>query len=362
MENGLLFEPYRMGSITLPNRIIMAPLTRGRAEADGTPNELMARYYRQRAEAGLIVSEATAVSRGGVGWLGAPGIYTDSHVASWRTVTDAVHEAGGRIFLQLWHMGRASHPDFLDGELPVAPSAIAADEWTHTPLGKKHCVTPRPLEPDEIPGIVTDYAAAAVRAREAGFDGVEIHGANGYLIDQFLRDGSNRRTDAYGGSVANRARFLLEVTEAVCTAWSPDRVGVRLSPTGPYNDMHDSDPPATFGYAVEALNRFNLAYLHLMEPLPGHPLAGTHERISPMLRTLYKGTLMINGGFDAQLATAAIERREADLVAFGMLFLANPDLVRRFRTGAPLNAPDYATLYTPGPKGYIDYPTIDGAV
>ena len=359
MNEKILFEPYPLKTMTLPNRMVMAPLTRGRAEADGTPNDLMARYYRQRAEAGLIVSEATAISRGGVGWLGAPGIYTDAHVAGWRKVTEAVHEAGGRIFLQLWHMGRASHPDFLDGELPVAPSAVAADEWSHTPLGKKRYVVPRALELDEIPGIVNDYAAAAVRARDAGFDGVEIHGANGYLIDQFLRDGSNRRTDAYGGCVANRARFLLEVTEAVCSAWSPDRVGVRLSPTGGYNDMRDSDPPATFGHAADALNRFNLAYLHLMEALPGHPLAGTHERISPMLRTIYRGTLIINGGFDAQLATAALERGEADLVAFGMLFLANPDLVRRFREGAPLNAPDYATLYTPGPRGYVDYPALE---
>jgi len=359
MNESVLFEPYPLKTLTLPNRMVMAPLTRGRAEADGTPNDLMARYYRQRAEAGLIVSEATAISRGGVGWLGAPGIYTDAHVAGWRKVTEAVHEAGGRIFLQLWHMGRASHPDFLDGELPVAPSAVAADEWSHTPLGKKRYVVPRALELDEIPGIVNDYAAAAERARDAGFDGVEIHGANGYLIDQFLRDGSNRRTDAYGGSVANRARFLLEVTEAVCGAWSPDRVGVRLSPTGGYNDMHDSDPPATFIYAADALSRFNLAYLHLMEALPGHPLAGTHERISPMLRTIYRGTLIINGGFDAQLAAAALARGEADLVAFGMLFLANPDLVRRFREGAPLNTPDYATLYTPGPQGYVDYPTLE---
>ncbi|MCU0574242.1 MAG: alkene reductase [Syntrophobacteraceae bacterium] len=359
MKENILFEPYPLKTMTLRNRMVMAPLTRGRAEADGTPNDLMARYYRQRTEAGLIVSEATAISRGGVGWLGAPGIYTDAHVAGWRKVTEAVHEAGGRIFLQLWHMGRASHPDFLDGELPVAPSAVAADEWSRTPLGKKRYVVPRALELDEIPGIVNEYAAAAERARDAGFDGVEIHGANGYLIDQFLRDGSNRRTDAYGGSVANRARFLLEVTEAVCGAWSPDRVGVRLSPTGGYNDMRDGDPPATFGYAAEALNSFGLAYLHLMEALPGHPLAGTHERISPMLRTIYQGALIINGGFDAQLATAALARGEADLVAFGMLFLANPDLVRRFREGAPLNAPDYATLYTPGPQGYADYPALE---
>ncbi|MCU0588022.1 MAG: alkene reductase [Syntrophobacteraceae bacterium] len=359
MEQDKLLQPYDLGPLALPNRMVMAPMTRGRAGVDGTPNDLMARYYRQRAGAGLIVTEATAVSRGGVGWLGAPGIYTGSHVAGWRQVTLAVHEAGGRIFLQLWHMGRASHPDFLQGDLPVAPSAVAAEGFSHTPLGKKPYVVPRAMESAEIPVIVGDYAAAAAKAREAGFDGVEIHGANGYLIDQFLRDGSNHRTDAYGGSIANRARFLLEVTEAVCGAWSPDRVGVRLSPTGVYNDMSDSDPPATFGHAAEALSRLGLAYLHLMEPLPGHPMAGTRERISPMLRKVYGGTLIINGGFDAQLASAAIERGEADLVAFGMPFLANPDLVRRTRQGAPLNAPDYATLYTPGPEGYVDYPSLE---
>lgn len=359
MGDGILFQPFRLASITLPNRMVMAPMTRGRAEPDGTPNDLMVGYYKQRAEAGLIISEATPVSRSAVGWVGAPGIYTDAHADGWKRVTHAVHAAGGRIFLQLWHMGRTSHPDFLDGERPVGPSALAAEGFSHTPLGKKPYVTPRALDPKEIPRLVSDFAAAAVRAREAGFDGVEIHGANGYLIDQFLRDGSNHRTDAYGGTAADRARFLLEVTEAVCAAWSPDRVGVRLSPTGVYNDMRDSDPLATFSCAVEALNPFGLAYLHLMEPLPGHPLAGTHERISPQLRRIFKGALVINGGFDAELASAAIRNGQADLVAFGLPFLANPDLVRRFRTGAPLNAPDYETLYTPGPKGYMDYPLLD---
>jgi N-ethylmaleimide reductase len=220
-------------------------------------------------------------------------------------------------------------------------------------------VTPRALNADEIPGLVRDYAAAARRAKDAGFDGVEIHGANGYLIDQFLRDGTNQRNDDYGGSVPKRARFLLEVTEAVCAAWSSDRVGVRLSPTGVYNDMQDSDPLATFGYAVERLSPFHLAYLHLMEPLPGHPLAGPGERISPQLRRLFEGTLIICGGFNGQLGAAAILNGEADLVAFGLPFLANPDLVRRFQQGASLNEPDFATLYTPGPKGYIDYPALN---
>jgi N-ethylmaleimide reductase len=358
MDQNPLFSPYPLGPLVLPNRMVMAPMTRGRADPDGTPNSLMARYYTQRAAAGLIVTEATPISRKAIGWLGAPGIYTDAHVTGWRGVTDSVHKAGGRIFLQLWHMGRVSHPDFLDGELPVAPSSIMAQGETHTPLGTKAYVTPRALKEDEIPGLVRDYGAAAGRARDAGFDGVEIHGANGYLIDQFLRDGTNQRTDAYGGNIPKRARFLLEVAEAVCAAWPPGRVGVRLSPTGLYNDMHDSNPPATFGYAAERLNAFPLAYLHLMEPLPGHPMAGLGERISPQLRPMFKGALVICGGFDAQLGAAAIRSGETDLVAFGLPFLANPDLVRRFQEGAPLNGPDYATLYTPGPKGYTDYPAL----
>ena len=358
MDQNPLFSPYQLGRLMLPNRMIMAPMTRGRADPDGMPNRLMAQYYSQRATAGLIVTEATPISRKAIGWVGAPGIYTDTHVSGWSGVTESVHRAGGRIFLQLWHMGRVSHPDFLDGELPVAPSSIAAQGETHTPLGKKAYVTPRALSADEIPGLVRDYGAAAGRARDAGFDGVEIHGANGYLIDQFLRDGTNQRTDAYGGSVAKRARFLLEITETVCAAWSPDRVGVRLSPTGVYNDMRDSDPPATFGYAVERLNPFHLAYLHLMEPLPGHPMAGLGERISPHLRRLFKGTLVICGGFNAQLGAAAIRSGETDLVAFGLPFLANPDLVRRFQEGASFNDPDFVTLYTPGPQGYTDYPAL----
>ncbi len=359
MTENPLFDPYQLGPLRLPNRLVMAPMTRGRAESDKTPNSFMALYYRQRATAGLIVTEATAISPQGFGWVGAPGIYTDSHVKGWRGITGEVHEAGGRIFLQLWHMGRTSHPDFLGGELPVGPSAVVARGASHTPLGKKPYVTPRALAIDEIRETVGDYAKAAARARDAGFDGVEIHSANGYLIDQFLRDGSNHRTDDYGGSIPNRARFLLEVTEAVCNAWSPDRVGVRLSPTGPYNDMQDSDPTATFTYAADGLNRFGLAYLHLMEPLPGHPLAGPGERVAPAIRRVFKGTLIINGGYNAQLANEAIVKDEADLVAFGVPFLANPDLVLRYRKGASLNPPDLATFYTAGPKGYTDYPALD---
>jgi len=359
MSTSPLFQPLRVGPLTLPNRLVMAPMTRGRAEADGTPNALMATYYAQRATAGLIVTEATAVSPTGHGWLGAPGVWSDKHTGGWRTVTEAVHAAGGRIFLQLWHMGRTSHPDFLGGALPVGPSAIAAKGETHTPQGKKSYVTPRALRTDEIAGIVSEYAAGAKRARAAGFDGVEIHGANGYLIDQFLRSGSNQRTDAYGGSVENRARLLLEVTKAVVAAWSADRVGVRLSPRGAYNDMVDADPAATFSFAAERLGRLGIAYLHAMEPLPGHMMAAPGERLSPAMKKAFGGVFIANGGYDAASGSRLIETKDADLVAFGVPFLSNPDLVERYRRGAALNAPDYATLYTPGAKGYSDYPALE---
>ena len=351
-----LFSPFRIGPLTLRNRLVMAPMTRGRAAADGTPLPRMAEYYRLRADAGLIVTEATAIAAHGVGWLGAPGIYTDAHVAGWRPVTSAVHAAGGKIFLQLWHMGRVSHPDFLGGALPVGPSAIAAKGEAHTPKGKAAYVTPRELTTREIQGLVADYANAARRARAAGFDGVELHAANGYLIDQFLRDTSNHRSDAYGGSPGKRARFLLEVTAAVAGAWSADRVGVRLSPTGNYNDMADSDPAATFGTAAREINRFGLAYLHVTEALPGSPMHVPLPPVAPTLRLAFRGPMIVNGGYDAATADAAIGKGEADLVAFGVPFLANPDFVARARTGAPLNQPDYTTLYTQTDKGYLDYP------
>jgi N-ethylmaleimide reductase len=357
-----LFSPFQLGSLRLPNRFVMAPLTRGRAESDGTPNALMADYYVQRASAGLIVTEATAVSPQGFGWLGAPRIYERSHAAGWRQITEAVHAAGGRMFLQLWHMGRVSHPAFLNGELPVGPSAIRAQGDIHTPQGKKDYVTPRALEVSEIAEVVREYAYGARLAREAGFDGVEIHGANGYLIDQFLRDGSNQRTDGYGGSVANRARFLLQVTEAVAKAWSPERVGVRLSPTGQYNDMRDSDPVGTFAYAATELDKLGLAYLHVMEALPGHWAHTPGPRVSPHMRAAFKGPLIVNGGYDAAKATEAIEEAEADLVAFGVPFLANPDLVERIRRGRALNPPDMATFYSGGAKGYTDYPALEEVV
>ena len=354
-----LFESITIGELTLPTRMVMAPLTRGRAGDEAIPNELMVEYYRQRATAGLIITEATQISPQGRGWVGAPGIHLPEQVQGWRRVTEAVHAAGGRIFLQLWHMGRASHPDFHGGELPVAPSALAIEgDEIHTPLGKKPHVTPRALDLAEIPGVVQQYADAARNAREAGFDGVEIHGANGYLIDQFLRSGSNRRTDAYGGTVEKRARFLLEVVEAVTAASTPGRVGLRLSTLNPYNGQSDAHPAETFGYAARELNRFGLAYLHVLEALPGHPFYVAGPQVVPRLRSLFTGPLMVNGGYTAELAELALERGEADLVAFGVPFLANPDLVERFRIGAPLNPPDVSTFYSSGARGYTDYPAL----
>jgi N-ethylmaleimide reductase len=354
-----LLSPYALGSLELPNRMIMAPLTRGRAGQERLPNSLMAEYYVQRASAGLIISEATQISEQAAGWNQSPGIHTQAQVEGWQKITNAVHQAGGRIFLQLWHTGRASHPDFQPGgALPVSASPIAAAGEAHTPKGKKPYVTPRALELDEIPGVVQQYADATRRAQAAGFDGVEIHAANGYLIDQFLRDGANQRPDAYGGSVENRSRFLLEVTAAVVQAWSADRVGVRLSPTNPFNDMRDSNPVQTFAQVAQALNQFQLAYLHILEALPGHFLAAEGERVSPHIRAAYSGALMLNGGYDAETGAAAIANGEADLIAFGIPFIANPDLPERLRLNATLNPPDPATFYTPGVKGYTDYPAL----
>lgn len=358
-QASALFQPYNLGGIELPNRMIMAPLTRARAGSSRIPNELMAEYYTQRASAGLIITEATHISEQGAGWNQTPGIHTEEQVKGWRMITDAVHKVGGRIFLQLWHTGRASHPDFQpNGAIPVSASAIRINGEAHTQFGKKPYVTPRPLELDEIPLVVQDYANATKRAQDAGFDGVEIHAANGYLIDQFLRDGSNKRTDAYGGSIQKRARFLLEVTEAVVKAWSPERVGVRLSPTNPFNDMHDSDPAVTFTYAATELNQFKLVYLHSLEALPGHPLAAEIERVSPHMRRAFQGTFMLNGGYDAVTGANAITEGEADLIAYGVPFIANPDLPKRYLHGTELNTPDQSTFYTHDAKGYTDYPFI----
>ena len=351
-----LLDSIRMRDLPLANRVVMAPMTRGRAGATRTANPLMAEYYSQRATAGLIVTEATAISHQGYGWKGSPAIYTEAHVAGWKGVTDAVHQRGGRIFLQLWHTGRVSHPDFLDGETPIGPSAIAAAGKARTPSGEKKYVTPREMTRQDIASAVVSYARAAERAQQAGFDGVEIHAANGYLIDQFIRDGSNHRTDVYGGGVQNRLRFLLEVTEAVAQSVPANRVGVRLSPTSSYNDMRDSDPAATFVQAAKALSRFGLAYLHTVEQVgPGEP----QSRVAPDMRRFFDGPMILNGGYDAVTGAAALRAGEADMIAYGRHFLANPDLVDRIRRGAAMNQPDVRTFYTEGSKGYTDYASLN---
>ncbi|HEY9905055.1 MAG TPA: alkene reductase [Candidatus Sericytochromatia bacterium] len=352
-----LLSPYKLSNLELPNRIVMAPLTRNRAGVGNVPGPLNATYYAQRASAGLIIAEATQVSPQGLGYPATPGIHSPEQVAGWKLVTDAVHQEDGRIFLQLWHVGRISHPDLQpDGMLPVAPSAITPRGEAATYEGMKPFVTPRALETSEIPGIVEQYRQGAKNALEAGFDGVEIHGANGYLLDQFLRDGTNQRTDEYGGSIENRARLLLEVTEAVVGVWGTQRVGVRLSPSGTFNDTHDSNPLETFGYATEALNRFGLAYLHIVEVTEADLRHGGTEVPTSYLRDRFTGTLMVNAGYDRDRGNAVIAKKEADLVSFGTLFLANPDLPRRFALKAPLNQPDPITFYGGTEKGYTDYP------
>ncbi|TAE83816.1 MAG: alkene reductase [Alphaproteobacteria bacterium] len=348
-----IFDPLTLGSLTLPNRIIMAPLTRGRADAGGIPGAMMAEYYALRADAGLIISEATAITPQGYGWLGAPGIWNDAQMEGWQIVTEAVHNKGGRIFMQLWHMGRISHPDFLGGELPVAPSAIAAIGQTNTPLGKKDYVIPRPLTLEEIKALPHIYAEAAQRAIDAGFDGVEIHAANGYLLDEFIRDGSNQRTDAYGGSIDNRLRLMLEVVSAVCTAIGSDKVGIRFSPMSGHNSMVDSDPVATFSHAAEQLNAFGIAYVHIIEPFAGHRMYREGERVTPHIRTMFTGIMIANGGYSKDLANDMISTNDMDAVSFGMMYIANPDLVTRLRHDHPLNAPNMETLYSGGRVGYI---------
>jgi N-ethylmaleimide reductase len=348
-----LFLPYRLGEIELNNRIVMAPMTRSRALEQNVPNPIAATYYAQRASAGLIITEATQVSPQGVGYIRTPGIHSAEQVAGWARITEAVHHAGGKIFLQLWHVGRISHPDFHGGELPVAPSAIAARGQVFTAKGPQPMVTPRALTVAELPGIVEQFRRGAENAKAAGFDGVELHGANGYLLDQFLRDGSNRRTDAYGGTVENRARLPLEVTKAVIDVWGPDRVAYRISPNGTFNSMSDSNPVQTFSYIAEQLNNLGIVYLHVVDPV-----ADGAKRVSPLLRRKFDRAYIVNGGFDLNSADAAIRNEEADLIAFGTRFLANPDLPRRYRTNAPLNVPDQATFYAGEDKGFIDYPAL----
>ncbi|HEY4164751.1 MAG TPA: alkene reductase [Dongiaceae bacterium] len=360
----MLFDPIQLGRYTLSNRVVMAPMTRSRAGAGLAPTDLNAKYYAQRTNAGLQITEASQISPQGMGYVSTPGIYSPEQVAGWRKVTDAAHQAGGRIFLQLWHVGRISNTTLQPGGAqPVAPSAIKPEGQTmRADFSMAPFETPRALETDEITGIVADYAKGAANAIQAGFDGVELHGANGYLIDQFLRDGSNKRTDRYGGSVENRVRFMTEATQAVVDAVGADRVGIRLSPNAAFNDMKDGNPRATFGKAAEALNELGIAYIHATTwgegdgEIPGGPIG------ADFFRPLFKNRIITAAGYTKEKAEAALKSGGADLVAFGSLYISNPDLVERLRTNGPLAKPDRATMYGGDAKGYTDYPTLEAAL
>ena len=357
-----LFTPLTAGPFELPHRVVMAPMTRNRAGDGNAPHALNATYYQQRADAAFIVTEASQICPEGMGYPGTPGIYSDAQIDGWREVTDAVHEAGGRIFLQMWHVGRISHPDLQpDGKDPVAPSAIRPAGDAMMLSGMKPFVTPRALEAAEIEDLVEQYRVAAKNADMAGFDGVEVHGANGYLLDQFTRDSTNTRDDDYGGSVENRCRFPLAVTDAVVDVWGADRVGYRISPFQPYNDISDSDPAATFGYLAGELAKRNLLYLHMVEMGDERGEGSFPENRHPLfanLREIWPNVLITNGGYDRSMSDAVIGAGLADMVAFGAPYLANPDLAERLLTGAPYNEPDRATFYGGGTKGYTDYPAL----
>ncbi len=353
-----LFEPYHLGDLRLANRMVMAPMTRNRAGKNGVVPPMMVTYYRQRASSGLIITESTPISPEGVGYPATPGIHAEAQAASWRRVNDAVHAAGGHIFIQLQHCGRISHPSLLPGNAtPVAPSALRPAGQAVTYSGMQDFVTPRALDAGEIPGIVAQFRHAAEMAKHAGFDGVEVHGANGYLIDQFLRDGSNHRIDAYGGSAQNRMRLLNEILDAVCAVWPAQRVGVRLSPENSFNSMSDSDPQAHFGYFMEQLSPRGLAYVHVLE---GDMMTKAGRLDYGGLRVRFSGTYIANNGYDLVRAQAAVRRGTADLIAFGIPFIANPDLVRRYRENLPLNAADQSTFYGGTEVGYTDYPIYRG--
>lgn len=357
-----LFDPIQIGAIAAPNRVFMAPLTRGRSTRDHVPTPIMVEYYTQRAGAGLIITEATGISRAGLGWPYAPGIWTAEQVEGWRPVVDAVHKAGGRIVCQLWHMGRIVHPSLPGRGQPVSSSATTAPGEAHTYDGKQPYVEARPLRQDEIPALLEDYRQAARNALAAGFDGVQVHAANGYLLDQFLRSGANHRTDDYGGSIKNRTRLLREVTEAVADVVGPDRTGVRLSPNGDSQGVNDPEPAPLFAAVADALSTIGVAFIELREPPP----EGTRGKpdqppVHPTIRKHFTGALVLNSDFDGRRAQAAIETGEADAIAFGRTFLANPDLPRRLEKKLPLTPDDMETWYTQGSKGYTDYPTAEGA-
>jgi 2,4-dienoyl-CoA reductase-like NADH-dependent reductase (Old Yellow Enzyme family) len=354
-EKLKLLEPLSLGELRLTNRVFMAPLTRCRASAGRVPNTMMRDYYVQRASAGLILSEATSVSPMGVGYPNTPGIWSPEQTAGWKKITAAVHDGGGKMFLQLWHVGRVSDPSYLDGALPVAPSAIAPKGHVSLIRPHKSFVTPRALERSEIPGIVEAYRQGAANALAAGFDGVEIHGANGYLLDQFLQDSTNKRSDDYGGPIENRARLMLEVTDAVISVWGAGRVGMHIAPRGDAHDMGDSNPAATFGYVARELGRRKIAFICARESVGPN-------RLGPELKKQFGGLYVANEAHTRESAEQLLQAGEADAVAFGKAFIANPDLVKRFAQNAPLNPPDTTTFYADGPKGYVDYPTLDKVV
>ena len=357
-----LFDPIKLGDLDLPNRVLMAPLTRGRATREHVPTEIMATYYAQRAGAGLIISEATGISRQGLGWPYAPGLWTDAQTDAWKPVTAAVHAAGGRIFAQLWHMGRTVHPSFLGGAAPVSASATTAPYKAHTYEGRQPYTEARALRTDEIPGLIGDYVRAARNAIAAGFDGVQLHAANGYLIDQFLRDSGNFRDDGYGGPVENRIRLLKEVTQALADTVGAGRTAVRLSPNGDSQGVNDSDPVTLFSAAAAALGEIGIAFLELREPgFEGTFGKADRAPVHPHIRQAFPGPLVLNSDYRLEDAQAALDAGEADAITFGRTFLANPDLVERMRTGAPLNADVMTTWYGQGPEGYTDYPAL-GAV
>lgn len=346
-----LFDPLRVGDLNLPNRVVMAPLTRLRAGSTNMPNALMAEYYGQRASAGLLITEGVPVTPQGIGYAGVPGIWSKDQVEAWKQVTKAVHNKGGRIFMQIWHVGRISDPEHLNGELPVAPSAIAAAGHVSLLRPERPYPTPRALTTEEVAGVVEAFRQGAQNAKDAGFDGVQIHGANGYLLDQFLQDGSNQRTDQYGGPIENRARLLLEVTDAVVSVFGAGRVGVHLAPRADSHGISDSDLPATFGYVAKALGERKIAFISTRE----HEAA---DSLGPALKAAFGGVYFANEKFDLATANAAIDAGKADAVMFGKAYIANPDLVERLRKNAPLNAPVPATFYAPGAEGYTDYPTL----
>jgi 2,4-dienoyl-CoA reductase-like NADH-dependent reductase (Old Yellow Enzyme family) len=359
-----LFQPLALGAIAAPNRIVMAPLTRGRSDPGSVPNAMMAEYYRQRAGAGLILAEATGVSVEGLGWPAAPGVWSAEQTEGWKQVTEAVHEADGRIVLQLWHMGRLVHPDFLGGASPVSASATLAHETAHTPLGRKPCEPPRAATLDDIARIVDDYGRAAENARTAGFDGVQLHGANGYLVDQFLRAGTNLRDDDYGGSPENRTRFMREILERLIEVWGKERVSIRLSPNGETQGCNDPDPPSIFGAAARVLEELGVGFVELRQPGPDGSFGATEvPQQDALIRSLYSGPLVLNSDYTADRAEADVVSGRCDAVSFGRPYISNPDLAERIRSGADwapnVNVPK--SWYLPGPEGYIDYPALEPA-